>query len=304
LSFRLHLLLSGVQANLIMADASNKRGACETVYCIIPTHNRIKHLTQCLNQLARQDYPSIVTIVINDGSTDGTKEHLDSADSKNLKVISGDGSMWWGAAVAAGMKLALSTAKNSDFMLLINDDSIFDQSYIANMVTASQSSGNYAMVSPQYDTSENMPFYVGYRIDYYRQKIEQVAEEPIDASVGRGLLVPVRMARNIGIIDAYRFQHYMGDLEYTARIKDYGYGLSVAWDAPMYSDHTPSDHHVQTMGELAQRLHNRSKTNIILILKFFYTRGPIWTRITALPRMLFHLCVLTINRIHRNSFKG
>lgn len=287
-----------------MMGLPGEKDVCKTVYCIIPTHNRLKQLKQSVNQLVRQDYPYIETIVINDGSEDGTKEYLDSAESKTLKVIHGDGNMWWGAAVAAGMKLALSNAKESDYMLLINDDGVFGQSYVTNMVAASQSNSKCSVVSPQYDVKENMPFYIGYRVDYYRQKIVQVAEEPINAGVGRGLLVPVKVAREVGIIDARRFQHYMGDLEYTARIMDHGYGLTVAWDAPMYSDHTPSDHRVQILGELARRLHMRSKTNIILILKFFFLRGPLWTRMTALPRMVSHLCMLVIGRILRKGIKG
>lgn len=271
------------------------------VYCIVPTHNRLQMLKQCISRLKHQNLPSIEIIVIDDGSDDGTKEYLSQIENKSLKVIHGSGNMWWGGSVDAGMKYALSLAKDSDYLLLMNDDGVFGQDYVVQMVAASRRYGNSAMVSPQYDINCRLSSYVGYRVDYYSQEIEPVKEEPIDASVGRGLLIPVRIAKRVGTIDTRGFQHYMGDLEYTARIKDYGYTVKVAWDAPVYSDHTPSDLDVQALGEWSKRLHKRSKTNIILILRFFRRRGPIWTRVTAIPRMVSRLGILAIKRVFRRG---
>ncbi|GAI03857.1 unnamed protein product, partial [marine sediment metagenome] len=42
------------------------------IYIIIPVHNRIKLTINCLDSLQRQTYRNFTTIVVDDGSTDGT----------------------------------------------------------------------------------------------------------------------------------------------------------------------------------------------------------------------------------------
>lgn len=267
------------------------------VYCLIPTHNRIESLKNILSLLSTQTYLNICIIVIDDGSTDGTYEHLSKLPHRNMVVLRGDGELWWGGAVALGMKKALSIAKNKDYILLLNDDSIFDQYFINNMIEDSSKHKLGTMVSPQYDINTKIFSYVGYRLDYYRQGITQVKNEPIDATVGRGLLIPIEVVKRVGIINARKFPHYMGDIEFTARIKDYCYDLVIAWSAPIYSDLAPSDVHIQRLGDWQKYFHRRSKSNVFDILKLFHRRGPLWTRLTALPRILSRLGLLVVRSV-------
>jgi len=57
----------------------------DKVSIIIPTHNRVELLKRALESCFSQTYKNIEIIIINDCSTDGTKEYLDSLDS--IKVI-------------------------------------------------------------------------------------------------------------------------------------------------------------------------------------------------------------------------
>ena len=45
-----------------------------TVYTVIPTFNRLKHTKECVLQLRKQNYPRVVIIVSDGGSTDGTRD--------------------------------------------------------------------------------------------------------------------------------------------------------------------------------------------------------------------------------------
>jgi glycosyltransferase involved in cell wall biosynthesis len=47
-----------------------------TLAVIIPTHNRLELLIEALASVARQTRPPDEVIVIDDGSTDGTAEHV------------------------------------------------------------------------------------------------------------------------------------------------------------------------------------------------------------------------------------
>jgi GT2 family glycosyltransferase len=56
---------------------TNREGeGLEKVSVVIPTHNRRNELKECLNSLYRQDYPNFEVLVIDNGSTDGTKEMI------------------------------------------------------------------------------------------------------------------------------------------------------------------------------------------------------------------------------------
>src|SRR5690606_33388267 len=54
---------------------------------IVATYNLQPYLDRCLASLQSLDYPDYEIIIINDGSTDSTKEYLDQLDSSNLTVI-------------------------------------------------------------------------------------------------------------------------------------------------------------------------------------------------------------------------
>lgn len=47
-----------------------------TVSVIIPTYNRVQYLQECLEAIERQRFHDFELIVVDDGSTDGTKEYL------------------------------------------------------------------------------------------------------------------------------------------------------------------------------------------------------------------------------------
>ena len=48
------------------------------VSIVIPTYNQAKYLPACLDSVLFQDYPNIEIVVVNDASTDGTREILEA----------------------------------------------------------------------------------------------------------------------------------------------------------------------------------------------------------------------------------
>ena len=56
------------------------------VSVIVPVYNGEKYIEDCLNSLINQLYKNIEVVVVNDGSTDGTKEILDSYVQKDSRI--------------------------------------------------------------------------------------------------------------------------------------------------------------------------------------------------------------------------
>jgi len=103
-----------------------------SVSVVITTFNRINMLKECLDSLADQNYPSEKTevVVVNDGSTDQTKEMLDSFRKKasfDLKVINQE-NMGYIKAAIEGVKHA-----GREILCFTGDDCVCDKNWIKNL---------------------------------------------------------------------------------------------------------------------------------------------------------------------------
>jgi GT2 family glycosyltransferase len=210
-----------------------------TVFVVIPVHNR-KHLTQkCLQCLANQEYQRHQTILVDDGSTDGTSEMVREEFPKVL-IERGDGNLWWTGAVNRGIRAALARAAQTDFVLLLNDDLEFDPDYLATIVKAGLAHPRTLVGSVEVDI--NAPDTIvngGIRINWFTaghtsfNRHKHLSTFPRDYQqtdvsylTGRGTLIPISAFREIGLYDELHFAQ-CGDPEFPARAKKNGYALMI-----------------------------------------------------------------------------
>ncbi len=256
------------------------------VYAVIPVHNRLAVTRRCLEQLRAMRYPALTVVVVDDGSKDGTGEMLASFEGLDLRIIRGDGSLWWGGAMEQGMRHVDETARDGDRVLMLNDDVELSSDFLESLACASARLGETTVVGcVQRDLDGGHPGYFGYRIDYRRQSIDVILVGAhagpvveVDALVGRGVLIPVRVMRAIGRVDAQRFPHYWGDIEYTARARDFGYRVCSLAEVPVWTSFAPSDAKVADAGLRARFLSRVSSRNVLQRLSFWRLRGPVHLR--------------------------
>ncbi len=91
----------------------------EKVSIIIPAYNAEIYLGECLDSALNQTYPNTELIIINDGSTDNTKEILDkySAQYQNIKVTHTEN-----GGVSCARNIGLNNADGDYIMFLDSDD--------------------------------------------------------------------------------------------------------------------------------------------------------------------------------------
>ncbi|MGQ8338398.1 glycosyltransferase family 2 protein [Sunxiuqinia sp. A32] len=100
----------------------------KTMAVLITCHNRRDKTLSSLKALYEAKLPDdqvFEVYLVDDGSTDGTKEAVNK-EFPQIHVISGDGSLFWNQ----GMRLAWQTASENrdyDFYLLLNDDTILKE---------------------------------------------------------------------------------------------------------------------------------------------------------------------------------
>lgn len=54
---------------------------------VIPSYNFAAHITECVDSILNQTMSEIEVIVVNDGSTDNTKDILETLSQKDVRVI-------------------------------------------------------------------------------------------------------------------------------------------------------------------------------------------------------------------------
>lgn len=192
-----------------MSDNSVK----ESVYVVIPVYNRKEMTLACLENLKACDLLRRYHIVIvDDASTDGTKEAINRF-FPDVMVVQGDGDLWWTGAMALGMQYAYE--QGAEYFFWLNDDCV-PQPKTLPLMTDFMQQHPETIVSASFYTSESTaPVRVsGFR---GRQGVMANAGEvvEVDGVSGWCVGIPASVFRQIGPPDAGKFPHYGGDSMYT-----------------------------------------------------------------------------------------
>lgn len=206
------------------------------VEIVAPVHNRREITLQCLRSIRRLDTENlkIHTIIVDDGSTDGTSEAV-KEQFPDVEIIKGDGNLWFTEGTNVGVRAALK--RNPDYILMINDDQIFDEDAVKYMVETAEKYPRSVVgsllllwdtphklfqVSPEWNT------WMGGWRHWNRQTVWTIPENPwqVDIIVGNCVLIPVEAIKEAGLMNSKRYPNF-GDAEYTPRLRKKGWRLLV-----------------------------------------------------------------------------
>ena len=215
------------------------------VTIVILNWNRVADTLECLESLARMNYPSFLIVVVDNGSTDGSPEAIERWGREHLPftLIRNAENRGFVRGSNQGMRHALST--NTDYVFLLNNDTVVEPDALSLLVATAERSGersgerpgDIGMVGPkiyQYGKdnvldsagTRTIPwlaqgFLIGHGEDD-RGQYDNPGEMPY--VTGTALLVKRAVLEEVGLMDEDYFC-YFDDFDWGLKARKTGYRL-------------------------------------------------------------------------------
>lgn len=196
---------------------------------LITCHNRKAKTVACLTALYQCTLPENFTFevyLVDDGSSDGTAQVVKD-NFPAVRIIQGNGKLYWNR----GMRLAWETAadtKDYDFYLWLNDDTIFEDYSLNELIRTSFLYFHETIVvgsTSSHVQRENITY--GGRNKTGKLIIPGNSPLPCRYFNGNIVLVPNKVFQKTGFIDD-KFYHALGDFDYGLRAAKLGVKAYVA----------------------------------------------------------------------------
>jgi len=221
------------------------------IYICIPVFNRIEYTKKCIQKLGNQSFKDYLVVVCDDGSTDGTFDIL-TAEYPEVKVLKGDGNLWWSGATNVCVRYALQHANPGDFVFTLNNDTELAENTLETLINFSAehpgsivACGNYflndrskleatAFVEKKkwiFSIYHHLLFPYGTDVADLSQSVYQV-----HSLSGKGVLIPIEVFQKIGLYNEKQLPQYHGDTEFTRRAHLAGFKLFYNLNAVIHTD--------------------------------------------------------------------
>lgn len=215
------------------------------VVVIIVNFNGGDLTPDCLASLRQSEFLPTTTIVIDNASTDGSRELLASMSDDNLQLIINDVNVGFAKACNQGMKEAV--ASGADFVLLQNNDARLQPNALSELLKAAAQYPKAALLGGKIYLGEGPKLWcAGMNVGFYPNlqdlrgfgQMDQGqfdAAGDVDALTGCGLLIRREFIEDGGYFDEDFFV-YVEDLELSLRARSSGWVCRYVPTAVLYHD--------------------------------------------------------------------
>ena len=208
------------------------------IYIVTPVFNRKAFTQSYLEALSKQTNSDFKTIIVDDGSSDGTSEMVESLFPEVI-LLKEQGDLWWAEATNIGVKHALRLG--ADYVMTLNDDTLPESDYIEKMQLWSNKKPLALLGAFAVNAENNQAVFGGEILNWKTGRFENVLDKlaenerkglhQVNVFPGRGLLIPAKVFQDIGFYDSKNFPQTIADLDFTARVTNAGYETYCNYDA-------------------------------------------------------------------------
>lgn len=208
------------------------------IYIVTPVFNRKQFTKNYLLALRKQTNQNFKLIIVDDGSTDGTSEMIES-EFPEVILLKEKGDLWWAEATNIGVKYAIE--HGAYYVMTLNDDTLPEPDYIEKMYLGIKQEPSALLGAFAIDADTQKPVFGGEILNWktgkYEDLLDQISEndrnglKEVNVFPGRGLVIPKKVFTDIGFYDSKNFPQTVADLDFTCRAYHYGYKIYCNYDA-------------------------------------------------------------------------
>ena len=235
----------------------------------------------CLDALRSTDYPNTMTIVVDNGSTDGSAQRI--RDSSEAYLVANPTNLGFTGGVNLGIARAM--AAGADYVWLLNSDAIAPPDVLSRLVATAEADHRIGLVSPVFydpDQPQAAEFCLG-RFDPSARAATQTADPQTAFEwqrdhpnqivlLGTALLIRRRLIETIGVLDPDFFA-YVEDVDYCLRAHAAGFHMVAVPQAVVFHKFKQP---VEHPGSVPAYLHYFITRNYLLLWRKL--PGPVWLR--------------------------
>ncbi len=189
------------------------------VLAIIVSYNFMRWIDRCLPSLTQQEGVRPDIMVVDNGSSDGTCDHI-RKHYPQVRLVENGCNRGFGRANNTGMKIAAD--EGYDGVLLLNQDAWIDRDCLGRLVRASAGHPQYGILSPVQMAGDGKSPEHGFSVYTGKASLEdipkdkEVVEVPfVNAAIW---YLPASTLKTVGLF-APLFYHYGEDRDYANRAR-------------------------------------------------------------------------------------
>ena len=181
-----------------------------------------KHVTvECLESLVEVDYSNYEILLVDNGSTDGSQECF-RARYPEITLLDNGVNLGFAEGNNVGIRWAID--RNADYILLLNNDTVVHEKFLAELVRVAERDSNIGFVGPKiyyYDCHgrRDVIAFAGGHINLWIGKALNIGErekdrvqyddiKEVDYVQGACLLVKREVVQRIGLLDSTLFAYW------------------------------------------------------------------------------------------------
>jgi GT2 family glycosyltransferase len=252
----------------------------EDIAIVILNWNQYEDTAECLTSLRRVHHPAFRTVMVDNGSTDGSPEKLQK-EFPELNVIRNQENLGYVGGNNLGISFALET--EAQYILLLNNDTVVDSEFLSELLDVAHSNCDAGIIGARvvYHDRPDVLWALGGNLQQPFGRIKMLGRDKssritkwdkkdFDHVPGAVMLVRAAVFRQVGALDPDFFLNWE-DAEFCLRAKKGGWRVIVA------------------PGSLVR--HKVSKATAGRLATYFGQRNRLLFARKILPRWQF-LCVL------------